>query len=141
MWNTVKDICESLGKDGSCGKLAKIAATVKESLKLCNSHFATVAVTLAGPILLLRLSVSQSSLAGSFIPNKTTTNSFFMMPTDVYEVDRLIMQLKSGTAAGYDVCKPLLVKKIENVILEPLAYIYNFSLLSGASLTAGNWQW
>lgn len=122
MWKTVKDICESLGKDRSCGKLANIAATVKESLKLCNSHFATVAVTLAGPILVLRLSVSQSSLTGSFIPNKTTTNSFFIMPTDIDEVDRLLMQLKSGTAAGYDACKPLLVKQIENVILEPLTY-------------------
>ena len=61
----------------------------------------------------------------------TYPDSFFLMPTNGAEVFNIIMSMKNSNSAGEDEISSRILKAIANVIVEPLAYCINLSLLSG----------
>ena len=54
-----------------------------------------------------------------------------MKPTDSSELLKIILDLKSLYTAGVDGICSKIMKAIANVIIEPLAYCINLSLLTG----------
>ena len=57
----------------------------------------------------------------------------FCTPNDKSEISTLIRKLKNNKSPGHDGIGPVLVKLIENLIIDPFIYIYFFNL----SLTNG----
>lgn len=130
LWNTIKDICEMPRRKSDSSDLLAGKGTPSESLNNCNLHFTTVGKNLANQIL-QRLSTSEEDLAANVNNNNSPTESMFMTPTDEFEVDSVIKQLKYDSAPGLDGIKPSLLKLISNTILEPLTYICNLSISTG----------
>jgi hypothetical protein len=64
--------------------------------------------------------------------NKPLAHSIFCEPVTAPELSRLITNLNTSKSAGADNLSPKLIKDIAPAILEPLLYIFNFSLTSGA---------
>jgi hypothetical protein len=130
IWKTVKTLCENSKTTNYASELLKTKDCVLESLNECNLHFSTMGENLANRIL-TKLSETQSSLAKKVTSAVNVPNSFFLAPTDEFEVDKLIRQLKVDSAPGFDGCKPLLIKEIREVIRGPLTHLFNLSLQSG----------
>jgi len=61
------------------------------------------------------------------ISRKSVKNSIVCTPTDKIEISTVIRTLKNNKSLGPDGIGPVLVKLIENLILDPLTYIFNFS--------------
>ena len=57
-------------------------------------------------------------------------NSMFIMPTDEYEIKKIIGNLKIS-AAGWDELSAKIIKECRNDILYPLAHVFNRSLTQG----------
>jgi hypothetical protein len=64
--------------------------------------------------------------------NKPLAHSIFCEPFTAPELSRLITNLNTSKSPGADNLSPKLIKDIAPAILEPLLYIFNFSLTSGA---------
>ena len=59
------------------------------------------------------------------------TNSFFLIPTTMEEVDKAIKRLRPKTSCGFDEISPKLLKATHIEILKPLTHICNLSLTTG----------
>jgi hypothetical protein len=55
----------------------------------------------------------------------------FCVPTDKFELLKLINNLKDRKLPGADNIVPKLIKKAAAVIVEPLVYLYNLSFSTG----------
>ncbi|CAG4969289.1 unnamed protein product [Parnassius apollo] len=118
LWGTINRIT---GKDtSSSSNLALINSrpSVKESLNVCNSYFASVGNKLANSIM-LKLNETQESLAEKVHIPDQPVGSFFMNPTDELEVLGLIRSLDSGSAPGMDGITNKLLKSVAHTIAEP----------------------
>ena len=58
--------------------------------------------------------------------------SFFLEPTTKYEIESENRKLKAKTYSGYENISPRIIKKVSNVISEPLAHVFNLTFLNGA---------
>ena len=58
-------------------------------------------------------------------------NSFYMTPTNVHEVAKIISKLKPKTSSGHDQISPKIIKTNKDTIAEPLAHIANLSFITG----------
>jgi hypothetical protein len=131
LWKSIKTICQNPKPKNDADELLNVSGKSKlECLNNCNQFFATNGKKLADSIL-TNLSETQTSLAAKYKPPRMAANSFYMHPTNVDEVGKIISNLKHDSAPGPDGVKPLLVKEIKDVILEPLTYLCNLSLESG----------
>ena len=89
-----------------------------------NDHFVSIGKNLSQKIKKPHNATFRQYLKGSYL------NSLFLKPTDGDEVLKIAMKMKSSYTAGVDnICK--ILKAIINVILEPLVYTINLSLLCG----------
>lgn len=132
LWKSIKDICHfSVGKQEP-QELLKIggATDAKHSLNICNSYFSTVGQTLANHILGV-LQTNEKALASKIYPKHVLLNSFFMHPTDEYELGSLILALHNDKAAGIDDLSNALLKQIKSIIISPLTAILNLSIQTG----------
>jgi len=57
--------------------------------------------------------------------------SMFCTPTDPFEIQKILMSLKSNKSPGADNISPKILKEISTDIIGPLAYIFNLSFTSG----------
>lgn len=130
IWKSIKTICNFKNTSNSANELTTLVNSPIESLNICNQHLATIGKKLAVDIL-FKLSETQSSLASKVKRSDSPANSFFFRPTNINEVDKIISNLKVDSAPGPDSVKPLFIKEVQDVILEPLTHICNLSLLSG----------
>lgn len=55
-------------------------------------------------------------------------DKIFQEKIDISEIRRIILNFKDDTAAGYDKITAKIIKSISELIITPLAYIYNLSL-------------
>lgn len=129
LWKSIKNICHNPVNSFSANDLTTLTTSPKDSLNICNEHFATVGQKLATSIL-SKLSGTQSSLADQ-VPSSLLSGSLFLHPTDVGEVNKIISQLRSDSAPGPDGIGPSFIKEVKDILLEPLTYICNLSLATG----------
>lgn len=130
LWSTIKDICNISNKNNNALELTKIGRNPKESLNLTNDYFASIGKSLADNTL-NKLNTTEPKLASKLTLPLSQSNSLYLTPTDVYEVDSLIKNLKNDSAPGMDNLTPTLIKYIRNSILEPLVHIFNLSIATG----------
>ncbi|CAH0726207.1 unnamed protein product, partial [Brenthis ino] len=136
LWRSIKDICNlSENKEepyellGTHGEINTI-----QSLNKCNNYFLNVGHELANRIL-HDLQTDQATLVTKVHQNNVMPpNSFFMRPTDKYELQSLIVSLHNDKAPGIDDLSNKLLKDIKDVIIHPLTFIINCSLENGCAL-------
>ena len=61
----------------------------------------------------------------------SNSDSFFLEPTDMTEIDKVIKTLNVRSAAGIDGVGNGVIKSLSNFIALPLAYIFNMAVESG----------
>jgi len=83
-----------------------------------------------GPSLAEKIYPSNKVFSGYLDP-LTSYNSFFLLPTNPYEVDSLICELDSSKALGPYGIPISLIKLAKPYISSPLSSIYNLSFTSG----------
>lgn len=138
LWKAIRRISNSKSKCDSTSELSKVKAeSPQESANFCNEYFANVGERLANK-LLSQNKRTQEDLMQQLNLGSTSSYSFFLQPTDIYEVDRIIMHLKNDSAAGIDGLNPALIKAIRFEIANPLTHVLNLSISSGSF--PANWK-
>lgn len=131
LWKTIQTIIDKPSKKNSATGLLSSKSSPQEAANHCNEYLASIGSKLAND-LLSKVNKSEADLAAEIKVNPAKNhNSFFMQPTDEFEVGKLIDTLKKDSASGIDNIKPSLVKAIKPQILMPLTYIINLSLSTG----------
>lgn len=129
LWNIINDITHRK-KANMTDKVLHIKETPEESVNALNDHFASIGRSLAFSIL-ERLKVTVDFLARKIDTSGSPVNSFYLNPTDYYEIESIINSLKPNSAPGIDKINNKLVKGAKNCIVPPLTDIINKSMESG----------
>jgi hypothetical protein len=66
-----------------------------------------------------------------FLPHVNLTQTFVLIPTTNYEVEKILNKLHPKLSYGHDTISPKLVKITQDAIIKPLVHIINQSLLTG----------
>ncbi|XP_052755871.1 uncharacterized protein LOC128201816 [Galleria mellonella] len=130
LWKTIKDICELKIQMKNSIDLLHIKNNPVESLSECNKYFSSIGQNLASKIL-KDINKSEQDLARAVSNVRGSAGSFFMTPTDTYEVRTIIGQLNLNSAPGLDSISTKMLRRACNFIIEPLTHIINLSLSSG----------
>lgn len=130
LWQIVKDICHTSKQNAPATELLKSKNNTTESLDYCNDYFSTVGGKLANEIL-NNQGITEQLLADEISIANGKTHSFYMHPTDEFEVDSIIRNLKTSGASGLDCINNNLIKQIKNHIITPLTHICNLSISYG----------
>ena len=135
--NTVKQLWLNLNKIFSCKQpksqtvitsLTVPGGVVTGTKDICNSlnkHFSSVGDKL--------VQVLEKCNLQDFVRYCPPANpvSMFCTPTDPFEIQKILMSLKSNKSPGADNISPKILKEISTDIIGPLAYIFNLSFTSG----------
>lgn len=130
LWDTIRRIIHKNNTVSVADALTKTKSSAEESLDYCNSYFSSVGASLASSIL-TKINETQESLAAKISISDFNCTSFFIEPTDEYEVSCLIESLDTKSAPGIDGINNGLLKAIRGVIAKPLAAIFNLSISTG----------
>lgn len=128
LYKVVRDLCGTRGKGNSgsvCGNTGPIEevrlldGTISRDKQAIsdsfNDHYTTYGQRLADKI----------KNPSKITPVKHQPNSFFMKPTSESEIVSVINSLKNGTSPGYDKLKAETLKRISEVIKQPLTFLVN----------------
>lgn len=131
LWSNLNTVC-SISKKKSMKNIINVlnvnGCKIEDKNDICNSfnnYFATL-----GDTLVEQLPNPGINTFEDYLP-QATKNSIFCSPTDKYEISNLIHKLKNNKSPGPDNIGPSLVKEMEQIIIDPLAYIFNLSLSTG----------
>lgn len=130
LWKTIKEVCDIPRAKNESLELLQAANTPLDAVNMCNQHFATVGSKLASDIL-NGLSATQETLCRNMKLETQGPDSLFLYATDQYEINNLIMDLKTDSAPGIDTFTPTLLKHIRFAIVDPVAHICNLSMETG----------
>ncbi|KOB77686.1 Uncharacterized protein OBRU01_02867 [Operophtera brumata] len=104
-WKCIKSIC-NLNKKTNKNSLINESDNGSDAVNNVNRYFTSVGKDLADNIL-SSLSMTQKELVSLVSSPLTSTpvNSFFISPTDTYEITKIITSLKAASAPGWDKIK------------------------------------
>ena len=128
LWNFLKFV---IGKENN-KKLSTDSFVVNEEMisdpslisnKFCN-FFSNVGKKLAE-------SIPKSKKNFVDFMEDPNPNSLFLAPTDEIEIERLIQKLPNKSSSGFDGISNILLKGLSGVLKNPLAIVFNKSLLEG----------
>ncbi|KOB79525.1 Uncharacterized protein OBRU01_00042 [Operophtera brumata] len=102
-WKCIKSIC-NLNKKTNKNSLINESDNGSDAVNNVNRYFTSVGKDLADNIL-SSLSMTQKELVSLVSSSLTSTpvNSFFISPTDTYEITKIITSLKAASAPGESV--------------------------------------
>lgn len=131
LWKTIKNICSIRCSNPEPYNLLKSKPTALESANHANHFFSSVGKELADNIL-SRLNTSEEHLTKKICSgNNSPLNSFFLAPTDGFEVSKILSGLKTSSAPGWDGIRNDVLKCAKHVLAVPIAHICNLSMLTG----------
>ena len=105
--------------------LTKLLSNTIDIANEFNDYFVNIGKTLSQ-------AVPRVDIISSTFLFKPLTNSFFLSPTSLQEIQDIISILRSGKACGpFSIPVPLL-KILKFVMSKPLEILYNFSFSSGS---------
>lgn len=90
-----------------------------------NDYFVSIGSNISSKISQPQNASFNDYLSGNYL------NSFFLNPTNCYEVYKIVMNMKSSNSAGIDGISSKILKSISSIITAPLTHCINLSLLSG----------
>lgn len=130
-WSIIKNICHITENKSSSNKLLYLnKESKKDSLNLVNNYFTSVGRNLANT-LLQKNHQTEQRLAEA-CEGEAVLQSFFLRPTNSYEIAKLIDNLKTDSSSGWDNITPEILKNTKTLILKPLEYIFNLSIKNGS---------
>lgn len=127
LWEAVKDLSHTQKTCSSSTNLLNCSDTPVKAINLVNDYFANVGRQLAEKI-------NHGQKISPFEAVKslpTHKKSFVMLPTDEYEVERLIMGLKNKCSVGWDNIPNYFIKEFRKYLVPPLTHICNLCLNDG----------
>ncbi|KAI5651347.1 hypothetical protein NE865_00591 [Phthorimaea operculella] len=119
LWKTVRNVSESPCEKNVATELTNVKGTVVESLNYCNNYFSTVGANLAHQHI-SQLNKSEDEILSGITLTDPSPKTFYMQPTDVFEINKIIMNLKADSAPGLDGYSVTLIRSIKDEIIEPL---------------------
>lgn len=130
LWKVIKDVTNT-NKNTSCStELLSLADDPKHSLNKVNSHFVDVGRSLADKIRQNKSNILDTNVdTNSDVPHQL--NSFVLEDTDEFEVDHLIINLKTDSSTGYDGISSKFLKIHKNILVTPLTFVFNSCLQNG----------
>ena len=127
IWNAI-NICLKSGRDKtSLPNTFKIEGKDTTDKKLIanafGQYYSKIGTNLASKI----------SSNGDYLKfmNKSCDTTFFLAPTDPYEVNKIISDLKNKTSYGLDGVSNVILKNLSTSLLAPLTILINRSLQTG----------
>lgn len=126
LWDTIKKVTNMTKPNDTTADLLKIAPTPKQSVDHVNEYYINVGKTLAENI---QKTQDQTSHVGSNSPH--TGQSFVMLDTDEEEIERIIKNLKSDSAIGWDGIPSSILKQFIPILTPPITHICRLSLQTG----------
>ncbi|KAJ8707861.1 hypothetical protein PYW07_011538 [Mythimna separata] len=132
-WSAIKRIC-NIKKDMMNNlELLHACPDTKKSLDRANKFFTSVGEELAAKTL-SNFNKTESELAlitSSLYLNSSPSSSFYANPTDNYEVDKIISNLKDASAPGWDGIPNKILKLNKSHLIPPIVFLCNLSISSG----------
>ena len=131
MKNTWREINNILGKGRKAGIPEKcsdghqVFSNPADIANSFNSYFSSIGVSLSN-----KLPPTNSHFM-DYLHNPNTS-SFFLAPTNSFEIMDIANQLNSGSSSGFDDILSSVVKPVISFISHPLAHIFNLSVLTGS---------
>lgn len=129
-WKVIKELCNLTKSKEPPLELLKIKDLPVESLNEVNTYFTSIGSELAGLTMRI-MKTSESALVTGATDNFTPLNCMYLAPTDTYEIERIIVQLDSNSAAGGDKISARILKLNCDTLLEPIAFLCNLSFSTG----------
>ena len=129
-WDCIKEVCNLKKEEHIPLELLELTHNPKESINQANLYFANVGETLANEIL-DRTQMTESKLLQLQSQSNGQGTSFYLHPTDKYEVANITKSLKNTNSCGWDGITSLFFKKYINILAEPIASITNTCFQQG----------
>lgn len=126
LWEVIKDIS---GQKKQVDYSTCLLTNNKiRSINEVNSYFASVGKNLAEPLNTLNAS---DVAYKNFVHPNSPKNSLVFLPTDILEVQQIIITLKNRCAAGLDQISNTIIKRYMKLLAEPITHICNLALKNG----------
>lgn len=130
-WKCIKTICNLTTENNKNLELLTIAPSKTESLNKINEYFTSVGKNLAIKIL-DKLGKTEEQLVSSVkAPYNEPINSFFLAPTDPFEIGQIISSLKSSSGPGWDNINNALLKQGKFIFSHTISFLCNLSFSCG----------
>lgn len=129
-WKVIKEVCNLNSKKSISTELLSLSNSPKTSLDLINNYFTTVGSNLANSTL-DKLRTTDRVLASKVKCAQSPSCSMFLHLTTPEEVDIIVSELRTNCAPGFDGITSELMKKLRQVITEPLSHLCNVSFETG----------
>ena len=126
-WKLLNSVLNRRKVDNPISKLRDKDVIIEDKsiiAKVFNSYFSQIGSKLAKTV------IPGDKSFHEFL-TRPNDNSMFLNPTDRQELIRIVLQLKTNKAPGYDDIGNVLIKHIIYSIMDPLLFLLNFSLQSG----------
>ncbi|XP_045457159.1 uncharacterized protein LOC123667245 [Melitaea cinxia] len=122
LWDTIKQLTYSNNTTSSAHELVSPVDPLL-SVNNINKFFVSIGKDIA------EKAYSNSSYKKA--PINSTLSSFVLLPTDEFEVQSLILQLKKSGAAGRDGISGAFLKRYHEILVPPLTHIFNLIFSTG----------
>lgn len=126
MWETIRKITDAKHNSPLPNELLKLCHSPLKSVDSINLYFTQVGKSLSNSII-----HTQNSSQSSLIKSHTSLNSLVLLETDEREVERIIKELRTDSASGWDGISPKLLKSTSNILVPPITHICNLCLSTG----------
>ena len=126
-WKVLKQAMNTSKKKSNINKIRfenQVADKPHDIANVFNTYFSTIGENLARNI--PHTDKHFSKFLGKSIPN-----SIFFAPTTKYEITDIVTAMKNKQSAGHDDISNFILKGVILSIADPLAHIFNASILSG----------
>ena len=102
----------------------QVADKPHDIANVCNTYFSTIGENLAR-------NIPHTDEHFSKFLGKSIRNSILFAPTTKYEITDIVTDMKNKQSAGHDDISKFILKGVILSIADPLAHIFNASILSG----------
>lgn len=127
-WDTIRKVTNTQKEKTSSQELLKIRDSPKQSVNYINSFFAGIGKDLANKII-----SNHNTEKQNFELHKTISvpNSLVILEVTETEVERILLNLRSHCAVGWDSISPQMLKASRSTLVPIITHICNLSIITG----------
>lgn len=128
LWKAIKNITDQQRKKTDNSPLFSSHHSQKSAADTANTYFSSIGKNLAEEITNNPPLYNVAPLSST---NPQQQNSFVLLDTDIYEVQGIIMNLKSNSASGWDNIPTKLLKLASHIIVPIISHLINICFKYG----------
>lgn len=129
-WKILRQICHLQTDTKHPVELLAIKNNPKTSVNHVNQLFADVGKSLANNIL-NKNKTTESDLLNKITMSHNMLNSMVLLPTDVHEITKIVMSLKSTSSSGWDKVSSNFIKLGIKYLAKPISHVCNICFDTG----------